>query len=266
MKRRYRTWQMPVLSFYSKEFYRDVALRWCGSNLGFLCLLLILCQIPAARHINHLAAELLDHAAHTYLMQIPPISINEGKVIVDAPQPYSIIDGNHTLLLIDTTGKINTLNDAQSTALLTATHLHIKQRRLAPISYDLSNVKSLQLNQEIATHLIQQAKTQLLPALYIASLVLSFILLLFAVLICGSIARVFGLIQRRSVDYATGLRLAVVAFTPPLILSGICSAFGYTVPPALFILLMFAILYNAVSTCRDSNSNNLYLEDEPVAH
>ncbi len=264
MKRHYRIWHMPVLSFYSKEFYKDVALRWKGSNLGFLCLLLLVCLVPAARHTNHVAAALLDHAASTYLMQIPPISINNGKIVVDAPQPYSIIDGNRTMLVIDTTGQINTLAEAQSAALLTATHLHVKQRRLAPISYDLSEIKDLTINQEIATQLIQQAKSLLLPALYTASLLFSYILLLFAVLICGSIARVFGLIQRRSVDYATGLRLAVVAFTPPLILSAIFAALERPAPPVLYVLLMFVILYNAVGTCRDSRSNNLYLEDEPV--
>ena len=50
MKKRYRIWHLPVLSFYSKPFYRAVAARWKGTNPAYLCLLLAICLVSVARN------------------------------------------------------------------------------------------------------------------------------------------------------------------------------------------------------------------------
>jgi hypothetical protein len=264
MKRQYRTWHLPLLSFYSKRLYRDVAVRWKGTNLGFLCLLLAICLIPSTHHTGRTLSQLIDEHAAIYLMQIPPIEIADGRLSVDAPQPYSIIRGNRTVLLIDTTGKINTLAEAGSDALLTETHLYIRQENQTPIEYELSSLGELQLDQEGAVQLVDRLKQFILPVFYMVSLVFTYILLLLAALLCGAIARLFGAIQKRSVNYATGLRLSVVAFTPPLIVSGLLALFGRPVPSILYILLALVYLYLAVGSCRKTQSNGLYLDDEPV--
>ncbi|MCF7817487.1 MAG: DUF1189 domain-containing protein [Kiritimatiellales bacterium] len=253
MKRQYTIWHLPLLSFYSKRLYRDISFRWKGTNLGFLCLLLALCLLPTIREANRI----IDRHAAIYLMQIPQMQFSNGRVSVDAPQPYSIIDGNRTMLLIDTTGQINTLAAADASALMTATTLYIGQNGKDPLVYDLSAAGEFMLNQEIAAEFLERMKRFLLPAYYVVALLFATVLFLLAALLCGAIALLFGQIQKRQVDYPAGLRLAVTAFTPPLILATLFQAAGLSIPVPLYLLLALAYLYLAVGSCRKAPSNTL---------
>jgi hypothetical protein len=265
MKTRYRIWHKPVLSFYSKPLYRDISTRWRGTNLGYLFLLLAVCLLPAARMTSLNAVAFVEDHAARYLMQIPQMQITDGRVSVEAPQPYSIIGGNTTVLLIDTTGKINSLDDADAEALLTATHLYIDQGSQPPMGYDLSSIKDFELNEEIATGILERIKHLILPAYYAISLLYSFVLFLLGALLCGTLALLIGLLQKKQIDYAAGLRLSVAAFTPPLILSTLCKAFGCSIPAAPYLLLALAYLYIAVGACpRAEAPDKLYLDEEPV--
>lgn len=260
MKRQYTIWHLPWLSFYSKRLHRDIATRWRGTNLGFLFVLLALCLLPAAGTISREAAGLIDRHAAVYLMQIPPMRISKGRVSVDAPQPYSIIEGNRTLLLIDTTGQIKRLEDADASALLTATDLQVKQGKAGKKSYDLSPITAFEFDQEIATQTIARIKRLLLPAYYVVSLFFSTVLFFLAALLCAAMALLFGQLQNRRLDYAAGLRLAVAAFTPPLILGTLLRSAGLSIPVILYILLALAYLYMAVGSCRKAPTRHL---DDP---
>lgn len=246
MKNLYTIRHLPLLSFYSKRLYRDVSVRWKGTNLGFLCILLALCLLPATREAN----TVIDRYAAIYLMQIPPIRIIHGHVSAEAPQPYSIIEGNHTVLLIDTTGRFKHVEDADALALLTATNLQIKRRNKPPKIHDLSSVEDFELNQEIAAEFLRRMKRFLLPTYYVVSLLFTTAMFLLITMLCGAIALLFGQIQKRQVDYTAGLRLAVTALTPPLILNTLFRAAGLSIPIILYILLALAYLYLAVGACR----------------
>jgi maltodextrin utilization protein YvdJ len=266
MKSRYRIWHLPVLSFYSQRLYRDIATRWKGTNLGFLFLLLTLCLIPTAHHIGRAVTVQIDALSDVYLMQIPDMRIVKGRLSVDAPQPYSIIEENRTVLLIDTTGKINTIDEADAEALLTTTHLHIKQNGSQTTSIELSSIEELEINQQIVAEWLLTLKKLIAPFYYAMGLFVSYILLVLSALLCGAIALLFGSIQQRKLNYAAGIRLAVTAFTPPLIISTALKSFGLSIPAVLYILLTLTYLYMAVGAAKKTQSSELYLDEEPVNH
>lgn len=264
MKKRYRIWHLPVLSFYSKPLYRDVAARWQGTNLAYFCLLLAICLIPAVRNASQHTIQTIDRHKDHYLMQVPSMQLADGILSVNAPQPYSIIEGNRTLLLIDTTGKIKTLDDAGAHSLLTRTELHILQQRDSPRVYNLKDFNNFTLNQEIAAEMIARVKRLVVPtyfsAIYLGSLVFFFI----AALLLGGIACLIATIQKKSLRYKAGVRIAVVALTPSLIIGGVLAAVGQTIPVFLYLLLTLAYLCIAAGSARQIRPNELYLEDERI--
>jgi hypothetical protein len=264
MKKRFRIWHLPLLSFYSKRLYRDISTRWKGTNLGFLCLLVAVCLLPSTNNTSQKVAALIDDHSETYLMQVPEITISNGQASANVPQPYSIIEGDQTLMLIDTTGKINALHEADARILMTASHIYIDQDPQPPIEYNLASIKTFYMDQEIAAGLVEHFKQILLPAFYVVSLIVSYVLLLLAALVCGLVAQLFGLAQDKKISYGTGLRLAVTAFTPPLIISALVALFGGLAPFWLYPLLALAYLLMAVGACRKKQPGNLYIDDEPV--
>lgn len=265
MKNRYGAWHQPLLAFYSKKLYRDIAGNWKGTNLAYLFVLLALCLLPAALKTSRETIALIEKASATYLIQIPQMRFTAGRLAVDAPQPYSIIAGNRTVLMIDTTGKINTLEEAGADALLTASHLLIKQERNSPLIYNLSTLKDFELNQAMATDLVARIKRLILPAYYATALLFSYAMLVLAAVLSGALVLLFGRIQQRKPNYTAGLRLAVAAFTPPLILATLLRMAGLTLPIAFHILLALGFLYLAASASGGASGKvHLCLDGEKV--
>jgi hypothetical protein len=266
MKTRYRAWHLPVLSFYSHRLYRDIATRWKGTNLGFLFLLLAVCLIPTSHHISKQVGASLDQLSDIYLMQIPELHIIDGLVSTDAPQPYSIIEGDRTVLIIDTTGQIKTIGEAGSDALLTSTQLIIGQAGRPSQVIDLAPIKDLRLNQPIVAEGIESLKKLIAPFYYILGLIFSYLLFVLSALLCGALALLFASLQKKKITYTAGIRLAVTAFTPALLVSTVLKSLIRPIPPILYILLALTYLYMAVGAARKAQDAELYLDDHPVQH
>lgn len=266
MKQQYKAWQLPFLSFYSKPLYKEMSARWSGTNLGYLCILLAVCLIPLAHNAGREAMRVIDQKADIFLMQIPPSSFLNGRLSVEAPQPYSIIEGNQTVLLIDTTGQVKTLEDTHAIALLTATHLHVRQGSAEPYVKELANFGELEVNQEIVAHIINRTKRVFVPVYYLATYGINLILFLLLALILGSIGRIIAIIRKKRLDYTASLRLAVTALTPPLIIGGFFEIIDHPLPVGFHILLAFIYLLTGCGLAEPLEPNDLYLDDEPVGH
>ena len=266
MKAKYRIWHLPLLSFYSKRLYREVSSHWKGTNLGYLCLLLAICLIPAVRNGGRRAGEIIDAKSDVFLMQIPSMQFTDGRLVVDAPQPYSIIEGNNTVLLIDTTGEISNPEEAGALALLTETQLWLNQKGQPPIVYELSGFGDMELSQAVASTIVERTKKLFVPVFYGLAYATGLVLVVLATLLFAVFALVFGAFQKKDLNYSAGLRLSVVALTPPAILGGVLELANRSIPFYLYILLALAYLYMAVGAAREKKPNELYIDDDPVGH
>ncbi len=88
----YKIWQAPVFAFFSTQFYRDLAVN--GKGFGFVYMLLLLsfaCAIFPIKQYGFLK-EQLDDKAIAIIEQLPDISIENGKLTINAESPHYITD------------------------------------------------------------------------------------------------------------------------------------------------------------------------------
>ncbi len=236
---------IPVLSFFSKELYRDVGLYWKGVNFSYLLLLLAICWIPTMIKIHICLSDFVNNDAPTVVEQVPEITIIDGEVSIKEPQPYYIKDPENgdVLAIIDTAGTIKSLEDPNTICLLTKTNIMWRQGRLETRTIDLSEVKNFVLDSERIMGWLHTAGKFLVIIIYPFALLGSYLYRIVQALIYAAIGLLFALWCKVTLSYATLLRLAVVAVTPCVMVKTILGIAGVHLPYAGLIYLVAALAY-----------------------
>jgi hypothetical protein len=249
---------IPVLSFFSKDLYRDVGLNWKGLCFGYLFLILAVCWIPAIFRINTGFAGFVNKDAPTVVDQVPEITITDGQVSIDEPEPYyiKIPDTNDILVVIDTTGAIDSPHDANAFCLLTKTNIIMKQSNFETRTYDLSQVKSFTVSGEGIMKLLHIIKKILFIISYPIILLSSYVYRIIQALIFAAIGLIFASMCKVSISYGALLRLAVVAMTPCIIVKTAFGLAGVYFPciGLLYLVITLAYLYYGVYSCSQTPS------------
>jgi len=120
-RRRYTIIHPLFMSFYSKDFYRDVAKNWKNYAFLYLLFLLALCSVMKTVKIHYDFSAFVTRHAPAYISQFPVITFSNGKASIEADEPYFIKDpkSGEDIIIIDTKGQINSLNDTSAVLLLT---------------------------------------------------------------------------------------------------------------------------------------------------
>lgn len=244
---------IPVLSFFSKDFYREVGLQWKGICFGYLLLLLAICWIPMMVRINTGFAGFVNKDAPPVVEQIPEITITDGQVSIEEPQPYFIRDpdSNDVIAVIDTTGSIKSPEDANAFFLLTNTLIITKQSDFETRTVNLSQVKSFTVDSATITRWMHTAEKFLVIILYPLALLSSYVYRIIQALIYAAVGLLFASSCKVSLSYGALLRLAVVAMTPCIIIKTVFALAGVYFPciGMLYILIILAYLYFGVYAC-----------------
>lgn len=245
---------IPVLSFFSKDFYREVGLQWKGICFAYLLLLLAICWIPGMVKIHLGFSNFIDNEAPAFIDQVPEITITDGRVSIEEPQPYyiKIPDTNDILAVIDTTGTINSLEDANSLCLLTKTGFIWRQGEFETRTFDLSQVKNFTLSGDSIMKFLHITKKLLVIILYPFVLLSSYVYRIIQALIFAAIGLLFASLSKVSLSYGALLRLAVVAMTPCMIIKTAFGLAGVHLPCGVglvYLLVALAYLYFGVYAC-----------------
>jgi len=219
----------PLLfSFFSRSLYRDVARNWSGVGFLYLLLLLSLAWIPATLTIHRTVGVFTDRIGPMVLEQVPAITITDGEVSIQEPQPYVIqAPGTGTpLAIIDTTGQISSLESQEAFILLTKHQIAIRQSAGETRVYDLSGVKSFTLDRARLEKWGRVLQTWMAFALYPFLLLGSFAYRIVQVLLYGAIGMIFARVEKADLEYADLVRLASISVTPPVILDTIRGSLG----------------------------------------
>ncbi len=262
--KRYRFFHIPPLAFFAKDLYRDVALNWKGTCLGYLLLLLIVCWVPRTMKVNSTLSNFIDAEAPKFVFQVPIITIKDGIASTDVPQPHYIYepDSGDVLAIIDTTGQITSLEGTDAIVLLTESTVFFEKNEFETRTFDLSKVKEFTLEQSTINHWLNVAKKFLAPAYYVMALVGSYLFRIVQVLIYAAIGMLFVSSLNANLPYIAVLRLAVVAVTPCIIVKTVLRAAGISLPLAGLAYLVAALAYLYFGVKASSQPQQAPLEED----
>jgi hypothetical protein len=207
----------------------------------------------------------VNNEAPRITQQIPRITITKGQVSTDVATPYFIKDDEGTpLMIIDTTGQHQTLDDSPARVLLTKTKVVMRDERQTRI-YDLAPVESFEVDRTRVEGWLQMMKSWLALAAFPLLLLCSFIFRAIQVLVYAAIGLLFARMLNTNLSYKTLMRLAAVALTPVLLLNLLVEFVPFHVP--LWWLLGTAIglgyLFFAVKSNDDSEVTSQYQPPMP---
>ena len=256
---------IPLLSFYSGELYRDVGLNWRGVCFGYLFLLLALCTIPWTYIAHKDLSDFIDTEAPPFVEQVPKITIENGEVNITEQQPYYIKnpDGNDILAIIDTTGKIQSLEDTEAYVLLTRTKFIHRQSELEYRTYNLSQIKEFALDKEQITEWLNLVKKFSIPILFPFILLGLYIFRIIQALIYAAIGLCFASLCNTKLSYPALIRLSVVAVTPCIIFRTVfvCASIELPLAGLWFFIVAMGFLFIGVKACSQSEGPT-NLEDD----
>jgi hypothetical protein len=244
-KKRYTVFHVPVLAFFSKELYRDVALRWKGTAFGCLLLLLAVCWVPGMINIHTGVVEFVANEAPKLVSQIPVVTIVDGQASIDEPQPYYILDpdSGEALIVIDTTGNITSLEETEAQALLTRTGAIYRKSAIETRSFSFSEIDRFVLTQDRIYGWLDMVKRYAAPVLYPFCVLGSFIFRILQALLYAAIGLLIARLLKTERSYDDLLRLSVVAVTPAIIAVTLLDLAGIVLPFAGLWFFLAAMGY-----------------------
>jgi hypothetical protein len=253
--KKYSIIHVPVMSFFSNDLYRDVGLHWKGTGFGYLLLLLAVCWIPAMIKVHTGFSNFITDDAPLVVNQVPEITITNGEVSVEEPQPYYIKapDSNEVLAIIDTTGTITSLQDEDTLCLVTRREVVMRKSDVQTQTFDLSEVEDFVLDGDLIMSWLHALSKFFAIVMYPFALFGSYAYRIIQSLIYAAVGLLFAKWCHTTLSYTALLRLAVVAVTPAIIINTVFGVTGVRLPYAwlLYLLVALAYLFFGVKACSE---------------
>lgn len=241
-----------VFSLFLPAFYRHVARSWGGIGILYLLLLFTLTWIPWLVKVHLGAQKFAQEDFPKFAKDVPDISIKNGKVTSTVPQPYEIKDERGNLVFVlDTTGKINNIDQTKALFLLTETKFWQRDPNNGQIQiHDIAQMNFPDFDFDAAW---LQEKVDLICT-WLAVCLFPFCLFgsMFRALIIMLLASIAGLIFNAAfnakVTYGGLLRFGAVGMTLSVYISTGLELAGINVPFWFFIALLLTIVYVGFGT------------------
>jgi hypothetical protein len=252
--RRFSNLQALVLSFFSRDLYRDAMGQWKGAGLLYALILAALVAVVVTIRIHLGVSEFTSKVAPQIIAQLPTITIENGRLGVDKPSPIHIQDprtGN-VVAIIDTTATLADLEGSAASVLATRDRIAFRKSANETRVFELGHGQRFVFTREIVTGWVRAAGT------WMAALCFPFILAgvyvgrLLQVLFTSLITMVVARIRHVPLGFAATMRLAALAMTPATLLLDLAGFLGAHVPGSGWLWCAFTILYAmfAVDACR----------------
>ncbi len=219
-QRRYTIIHPLFMSFYSKNLYRDVAQNWKNYAFLYLLFLLALCSVVKTVKIHYGISDFLTEHAPAFISQFPAVTFSNGRASTDQHEPYFIKDpkSGEDIIIIDTTGQINSLNDTRAVMLLTETKLIIKKSERETQVFALSEIEDFRFDQNVIYSWLRIAQKWLAVIFFPFLVIGSFVYRLVQILILGVIGMMFAGILKTDLEFQSLISIAVMAITPVVLL------------------------------------------------
>jgi hypothetical protein len=248
--RRYSVFHLPMLSFYSRAAYADVAHNWTGTGFGYLFLLLAFCWIPPMYKAQLGLSAFVRNDAPRFVDQLPEIRVTNGVVTCDAAQPVTIVDPDtrEPVAIVDTTGSVSSLDGQKARMLVTRDRVIVRKSDVETRTFDMAQVQRFTVNAAKAREWLGLLERLLIPILYPFALAGSLLFRVLQALVGGLIAGLFAGSMQLTLRYGALLRLAIASATPGIVVGTLLSALGLHIPgwPFLAFALTMGYLFFGV--------------------
>lgn len=243
--KKYRMFHAPYMSFYSGDFYRDVAESWRGVAYLYLFLLLAVLWIIQVSGWQGQLADWIEQKAPLIVDQIPAITIEYGEVNVDVPTPHYIRDPetNEVWATIDTSGQISSLHDVDGKILLTRYRFAFRRDNGEVRSFPLDDLDIGTIDRHRFYDLLDSGSSWFSAVTYPVGLFASFVFRIFQTLFYGLIGLIIAAFLGANLKFDASVRLAVMAITPVLILDTLRSVGDIAVPRLNMLGVVLALSY-----------------------
>jgi hypothetical protein len=261
---KYTLFQIPPLSFYSTDLYRDMALNKEGIGFGYLFLLLAVCWLVLVFSIGNKVSSYFDDYSPGFLAQFPEITIFDGQASIRESQPYYMDDPETGMpfAVIDTTGSIKSLDETEAVMLLTRNDLIVEKSEMETRSFNLSEMEDMVIDRELLTTWIEATKSYLPVVMYPFALAGSYFYRIVQVLVYALIGLLFASICKTELEYSQLLRLSVVAVTPSIIINTLFWVTGINLPMAglMFFVLTMVYLFLGIKATAEADPDQEAVE------
>ncbi len=258
--KRFSTVHPLYLSFYSKALYQDVGRNWGKTAFLYLFLLLAVCSIPIMFRVHSAVLRLSPRRSPEDRETDPLITISKGVASVNEAMPYIIKDpeGGAPLIIIDTTGKTDSLKGSEAVILLTKTKLFFRRSAGDTRTLDLSKIDALIIDQAALYDWIETFLEYFIFVFYPFALLFSFLFRMVEAFIFGVIGMLFSKNMRVPLRYQAALSLAAVSMTPAIILDTLYNYAEINIPSWWLINSVVALgyLFFAVRATADGDQES----------
>jgi hypothetical protein len=244
-ERRYGLFHPYGLSFFSRSFYADVAAHWRGLAFVHLFLALLLSAGAYTLHFRSLIDAFVAEQAPAIIAQVPEVVISDGTVHVTVTEPYAIRepDSDRLFAVIDTTGKITSLEQTEALLLLTASRLAV---RLSPEDIriiDLRPIASLQIDRTSVSQWVQDIQKWAPFILFPLALGFSFIFRSLQAVLYGGLGMALAALHKTPLTFGAAVSVAIMAMTPVLLLDALLTLTEIYLPLWGFVSFLLAVGY-----------------------
>jgi len=252
--RRYTIFHPLLLSFYSPSLYRDVAKHWRGIAALYLLLLLAMTWIPNMLRYHRDLQEVIALKSPKIIRQLPGFQLEDGKLSVNRAMPYIIKDpiNNLPMIIIDTTGNIQSLINNQATILITEHKVLIRKSLDNVMEFSFPSWLPLNLDKASLHKILRRIGLGFSMGAYVVLLILSFTYRIIQSLLYGALCLLFATIASVKLRYPQAISLAIIAVTPAVMVATLMDWAGwhFAGQSAVYFVLTIGYLLFAVSVQR----------------
>ncbi len=245
--KQYGWFRAMVMSFYSRNLYRDVAQNWGIGTFFYLFLLLAICWSVLMFHLQPSMNFHAAQAINDIMPQLPePMKIKDGKLVTPENKPYIISDSGtkEVIAIIDTSGKYTDLETIKTPLLITQDKIFYAEN---------NSIRTFMLpanwNTDIIPAEIKDVILKIVSFLWIILLPIfligSFLYRIFQSVFYALIGKLFAVFAKIEVSYVEVVKLAMVAISPAIIISTVLQWNGlwFTHSWLFFVLSMGYLIF-----------------------
>lgn len=238
----------------SFRFYKEIAFQKVSKSIGYFFLFILLITLVLSMKRSTALIQGMDEVSKELGDKLPEIRIEDGVVSTDAQEPF-VIEEKDFIFIIDTTGKITTVDPSYKQGiLLTKNKLIHRQSEIETREYDLSKIKSFTVNKEAMERWKKTFSRFAFPILLVSLFPYFTIAKLIHILLFSLIALIVNTATKANLKYENLFNISLFALTPPVLLATIFNLAGFKIPP-LWSVFLYTVVYiifltGGVRSCR----------------